>query len=359
MITNAHPFLDFNRVHDMYPERIEPAQPTAIAKAFRSMKRIPKSALLGAASFTVAVGGVVSGVFTYDMITPNVPAVATAQAATMTQVALTQPKNMGNEIPENFPGIHSNERRVYYYRAAFPGQATVEQIDGNGCEWDVLTDPSALGARYPAVGEDGLQKCTNMSAALQPVMARMIGDTLPNVAGSAIRIVNIIDPRTGKSMLQPMTPATEEVEGDVTAPQTATASAAVTPRAAPSKNTPAPAPVQSYQPRPRPERVVPYEAPPGDRMVPMNQPGFYYNPNDPAVPANGNPYMQQPQQQSSISGKTTPTPLRGIKPGERPGSNQAGQSENQGNVPLAPSALPGLRPSESPNGSPLGSISGN
>lgn len=339
MATTYHPFLDALRVHDvaLEPEIVAlagPTEPAGPAHAPSSRRRpryvVPLlSALLVTGVPTVAAAAI------YSLVSGNGATRLLPNWASTEKPAAP----VSNQLPDDYPGLHPQERQVFYFLRPLDGIATSRKWDSSGCLWDV----DAAGNGYPVIGTEGSQACQNPVQAQRPYRARMIGDAYPVVTNATLRIVAIVDPHTGQNLI-----AARTVPVQTTAPSEAstavqpvtmlpeglaTPATSTVPSVTTSSSTPARA-AATARPTARPY--------PADRSA---RPGFAMSGGpDRMVSLSGSQ-----EAMASISGNTPeddvmvpitgdPTPLRPIKPGE----------------PMAPGRpLSSYQPGGLPSGSPL------
>ncbi len=272
----------------------------------------------------------------------TIPATSTgADRSSDAQTRMSVPANLpiGNMLPDNYPGFYPGEQVVYYYLAPLAGQETIERRDAKGCMWQVGINDTKMGVGYPMIGSNGTQQCTDPSGAIAPYRARMIGNTLPQVKGSRIRIVDIIDPRTNQSRLPAyaaQTPPTAAAPAAPAPPIADIPAQAMVPPGMKASERPAPtALARSSRPTPsagtpaRPARISNkvVEAVP-DQMVPMS------GASEQLVPITQDQFGQD--EMVPLTGE--PTRLRAIRPGEPMAESR----------PLAARYRAGNRPSGSP-----------
>lgn len=259
---------------------------------------------------------------------------STIAAEPNTGIAVQANHPVGHMLPDNYPGIYPGEQIVYYHLAPLAGQETIERRDSNGCMWQVGINDTKMAIGYPVVGPAGSQICADASKALAPYRARMIGRTLPEIRGSRIQIVDIIDPRTNLSILPTYSAPT---------PAPAAASAiselpdqALIPPGMKNSERPAVAELaKTSRPTPEPHRATKparqanySAAPAADEMVSMSGAA------EQMVPITHDTFSQD--EMVPLTGE--PTRLRAIRPGEPMAPSQ----------PLSARHRPGNQPSGSP-----------
>ncbi|MBS7671400.1 hypothetical protein KIH45_16780 [Croceicoccus sp. 1NDH52] len=337
MEAQAHPFLDPDKVHALRlaaPEPVsgrqlrervlEPAPLVLAPKKLKTAKpqhrfRGPLIALVAAVVIPTAAAAMIP----VGSSLSDAPSVRFKLDEANVPVA-------GNQLPDEYPGLYPGEQHVFYFLKPLPGLATTRQQDAAGCQWDV----ARAGTGYPVIGEDGKQRCTDPSHAMQPYRARMIGDTFPSIKGSAMQIVGIVDAATGQSLMPSLAQPIEAspVEAPIEDLKPAGMKAEIKPVPAPAVPVAGVVPSRpmvtapSASARPRidlgggEDRMVSMTAS-QEQMVPISG---GHNPEEVMVPISGDP-----------------TPLRAIRPGEpmaaaRPLSARYNPNDKPFGSPLEP-----------------------
>lgn len=94
------------------------------------------------------------------------------------------------------------ERMVVYYTAPLSDDKVVENTDAKGCEWLIAMDPSkpgGMGAIHPKL-DGNRQICKDDADSARPFMATVRGEDLPQVAGSGLVVVDVLDAGTMQSI---------------------------------------------------------------------------------------------------------------------------------------------------------------
>ena len=343
MAATSHPFITGEAVHFFEPAR-KPAPSLEQIRAALNVSVKPdldpiaigqpmkRSFALNVPMLAAAIALAVPTAAAFATI----PVSRTSPIAAEANTGIVVPSNhpVGHMLPDNYPGIYPGEQVVYYYLAPLSGQETTERRDSNGCIWQVGINDTKMGIGYPVIGDGGTQKCTDATKAIAPYRARMIGRTLPEIKGSRIQIVDIIDPRTNLSILPtyaaptpapPAASAVSELPAQALIPpgmkdseRPAPADLAKTSRPAPEPGRGAkPSRSASYSAAPSADEMVSMSAA-AEQMVPITQDAFS---QDDMVPLTGEP-----------------TRLRAIRPGEPMAASQ----------PLSARHRPGNRPAGPP-----------
>lgn len=337
---NQHPFITGNRIHCLEvvdPGRLSPrtqVQSPAVSLSIQEVDSLPaprpRPRQRRRLAFNMPIFATLSVVcvpLAAAAVMPNMTArspVPEAAAASTANIGSLRP--IGNQLPDNYPGIYPGEQIVYYHLSPLPGVKTAQQRDENGCIWNVGAGGTSLGVGYPALTETGVQLCEDSSFAAKPYRARMIGNTFPRVDGANLEIVDIIDAASGRSIMPSLqNPGAHFVPAAVPALSPEAAASRPAPDALAQQSRPAPAPartqvrqVASVQHTAQDDQMVSMSGA-TERMVPLTD-------IDPAQ-----------DEMVPITGE--PTPLRAIRPGQPMAAGR----------PLSAN----YRTQNSPSGSPL------
>lgn len=334
----THPFI---KREQMYGTKAEPVQKTVTREGLdseyiedRPFYKKP-SIIISSVTAVLLAGVTAVGAMLYaagntdESENPNLVNNALAR------VEIAAPQIIQNQIPDNYPGIYPGEQRVIYHLAPLPNETTVEEPDETGCVWLRVPGKTSGLTAYPKIGDDNRQVCTDPTKAIEPLQSRMAKDTLPEVHGSTLRILDIIDAKTGKSMMANVVPPLEEMIG-TPMPQQASAPTGI-------PNIPS-------QQAPAKQVAISTAADAGSRPAAPSQPAqrqtssqYRREPSTLEPIRRAEPYIApEDDVMVPISGNSS-NELRAIRPGER--MQQTGP-----------------RPTERPSGSPMegyASISGN
>lgn len=196
---DIHPFLDKNIIHNLSPKTEETPIPT---KKKSSLKRnsIISLAVLTLLAAPISVGAFIAHESGYNLIANNMFGLKTQEVVAKQSINFKKLEN-SFQIPNDYPEIIPGERIVYYFPSPTKNEKTIERLDTNGCSWQVVVNSQEGEKIYPVILKNGLQKCNDAGAGLDPYKARMIGDNYPRIKGSNIKVVEILDAQTGDSMM--------------------------------------------------------------------------------------------------------------------------------------------------------------
>lgn len=218
----AHPFIRSNRIHRIkfQPKEREAFKITTQSEEVRSttnnIEERPKSK-------SKLLAGAVAGIGALAIVTTTAMAYGSGLSGSYepeVQIDLTKAsvvsegvRLVNNQIPADYPGIYPGEQKVIYHLAPLPDDKVVEEMDAKGCRWLRIAGKTKGILAYPKIGADDRQVCANPANSVVPLQARMARDMLPEVAGSSLRIIDVIDSKTGTSMIARNVPSLESMIG--------------------------------------------------------------------------------------------------------------------------------------------------
>jgi len=217
----AHPFIRGGTLHGA---RIEPTRaPAAMPKRHEVEDEyevdLPplhkrRSVIMASTGGLVLAALAAVGAMAYgNSSAAGGEALAKGEPEGVARVDISGPAIVGNQIPADYPGLYPGEQIVIYHLAPLATEETVEETDENGCTWLRVQGKTSGIMAYPKIGENDRQVCTDQSKEAEPLQARMIPDTLPQVDGSTLRIIDIIDARTGSSLVARAVPSLDSMIG--------------------------------------------------------------------------------------------------------------------------------------------------
>lgn len=340
----AHPFIRGGTLHGA---RIEPARaPAPMAKRQEVENEyeveLPplhkrRSVILASTGGLVLAALAAVGAMAYgNTSATGGEALAQGEPEGVTRVDISGPAIVGNQIPADYPGLYPGEQIVIYHLAPLATEETVEETDENGCTWLRVQGKTSGIMAYPKIGDDDRQVCTDQTKAAEPLQARMVPDTLPQVEGSTLRIIDIIDAKSGSSLVARAVPSLDSVIG-MGGPEREDISVASLPsQSAPARQVAISTAADAGSRPQQPARQVAAAAP--------QRTEFRREPTQLEPIRRAEPYVPPADDELvPISGDSSQRELRAIRPGDQPAATNP-------------------RRASTPNGSPLegyGSISGN
>jgi len=309
----AHPFIRSNRIHGIKFEpkgrdaqrivtQTQEVQPQVLAAEPKSKSKTRLMAGVTAGFGALAIVTATAMAYGSNLTGSYEPEVKIdlAKASVVSEGV----RLVNNQIPADYPGIYPGEQRVIYHLAPLPDDRVTEEMDAKGCRWLRVVGKTDGILAYPKIGADDRQMCTNPANSVVPLQARMARDMLPEVAGSSLRIIDVIDSKTGTSMIARNVPSLESMIGmggpdveiaslsqipsqQASSRQATISTASNMPQAVPTQNMPqqvrgAPGRGQSVVVQTRADqrrdprnfepvrRAAPYVPPADDVMVPMS-----------------------------------------------------------------------------------------
>lgn len=218
----AHPFIRSNRVHGIkfQPKEREAAR---IVTQVEETKLAPAKTEERPRSKNRLLAGAAAGIGALVIVTTTAMAYGSGMTGSyepevkidLTKASIVSEgvRLVNNQIPADYPGIYPGEQRVIYHLAPLPDDRVVEEMDAKGCRWLRVVGKTDGILAYPKIGADDRQICSNPANSVVPLQARMARDMLPEVTGSSLRIIDVIDSKTGTSMIARNVPSLESMIG--------------------------------------------------------------------------------------------------------------------------------------------------